>query len=285
MILSFHPCIEADKQIIMGDKPLDNEIQEAVRRASAVILPQACSAELYALCRAYCANVFPNYDIRLKFTGKTGQARLFSQYRVPFPRTMIWHDVRSFEEHKKLKKSPPHSFPFIIKTDQGHEGDGVFLVTDEDMLASTLHTLASLERSGNYGFISQDFVPCGARALRVVIIGKRVFSYWKISPDPKQAIATISRGARIDHNLYGSLQEKGRREAKDFCEKAQIDLAAIDLIFPEECSEPRPLFLEINYYFGRRGLGGSERYYEILFGEVGKWLEERGLDSSRIRLI
>ncbi|MBW2023415.1 MAG: hypothetical protein JRI51_11280 [Deltaproteobacteria bacterium] len=142
-----------------------------------------------------------------------------------------------------------------------------------------------MERSGNCGFITQDFVPCGARALRVVKIGGKVFSYWKISPDPKQVIATISHGARIDHNLSAPLQEKGKREAKDFCEKAQIDLAAIDLIFPEECSEPRPLFLEINYYFGRRGLGGSERYYEILFEEVGKWLEERGLDSSRIRLI
>jgi len=285
MILSFHPCIDADKQIIMGERSPDNEIQQIIQKSSAVILPQGCSAELYALCRAHCANVFPNYDIRFKFTGKTGQARLFGHYGVPFPRTIVWQDVGSFEEHKKIKKNPPHSFPFIIKTDQGHEGDGVFLVRDEDTLASVLLALSSLERSGNCGFVSQDFVPCGARALRVVIIGKRVFSYWKISPDPKQAIATISHGARIDHNLFVPLQEKGKREAKDFCEKAQIDLAAVDLIFPEKGDEPRPLFLEINYYFGRRGLGGSERYYEILFGEVGKWLEERGLDSSRIRLI
>jgi len=285
MILSFHPCIDADKQIIMGERSADNEIQQIIQKSSAVILPQGCSAELYSMCRSHCPHVFPNYDKRFQYPGKMGQARLFAVMGVPIPKTVVWRDVGSFKEHKKIKKNPLHSFPFIIKTDQGHEGDGVFLVRDEDTLASVLHTLSLLERSGNCGFVSQDFVPCGARALRVVIIGKRVFSYWKISPDPKQAIATISRGARIDHNLYGSLQEKGRREAKDFCEKAQIDLAAIDLIFPEECSEPRPLFLEINYYFGRRGLGGSERYYEILFGEVGKWLEERGLDSSRIRLI
>ena len=89
MILSFHPCIDADKQIIMGERSADNEIQQIIQKSSAVILPQGCSAELYALCRAHCANVFPNYDIRFRFTGKTGQAKLFGHYGVPFPRTMV----------------------------------------------------------------------------------------------------------------------------------------------------------------------------------------------------
>ncbi|HDM10751.1 MAG: hypothetical protein JRI39_07305 [Deltaproteobacteria bacterium] len=285
MILSFHPCIDADKQIIMGDKSPDNEIQEIIQKSSAVVLPQGCSIELYSMCRSHCAHVFPNYDKRFQFPGKMGQVRLFRDLGVAFPRTMVWENVRSFTNYRRAIQDDPHIFPYIIKTDKGHEGEGIFLVKNESELDLALRHLSLMERSGNCGFITQDFVPCGARALRVVKIGGKVFSYWKISPDPKQVIATISHGARIDHNLSAPLQEKGKREAKDFCEKAQIDLAAIDLIFPEECSEPRPLFLEINYYFGRRGLGGSERYYEILFEEVGKWLEERGLDSSRIRLI
>ena len=39
--------------------------------------------------------------------------------------------------------------------------------------------------------------------------------------------------------------------------------------------------LEINYFFGRRGLGGSDAYYEILNREIHNWLEHvlRGQDK------
>jgi ribosomal protein S6--L-glutamate ligase len=30
--------------------------------------------------------------------------------------------------------------------------------------------------------------------------------------------------------------------------------------------------LEINYFFGRRGLGGSDAFYEILKREINTWL-------------
>jgi ribosomal protein S6--L-glutamate ligase len=33
--------------------------------------------------------------------------------------------------------------------------------------------------------------------------------------------------------------------------------------------------LEINYFVGRSGLGGSEGYYRILEAEVSAWLGER----------
>jgi ribosomal protein S6--L-glutamate ligase len=32
------------------------------------------------------------------------------------------------------------------------------------------------------------------------------------------------------------------------------------------------MLLEINYFFGRRGLGGSEAYYKILLAEIQVWL-------------
>jgi ribosomal protein S6--L-glutamate ligase len=37
------------------------------------------------------------------------------------------------------------------------------------------------------------------------------------------------------------------------------------------------MLLEINYYFGRKGLGGSEAYYKILRKEIQAWLSS--LDS------
>ena len=41
----------------------------------------------------------------------------------------------------------------------------------------------------------------------------------------------------------------------------------------------KPLFLEINYFFGRSGLGGSEKYYEILTEQIQKWIDKLSLNK------
>ncbi|MBW1888483.1 MAG: hypothetical protein JRI52_09070, partial [Deltaproteobacteria bacterium] len=64
-----------------------------------------------------------------------------------------------------------------------------------------------------------------------------------------------------------------------------INLAAIDFVFPFDRPDPYPLFLEINYYFGRRGLGGSLNYYRLLFEAVQEWLKENGLDPESVELV
>lgn len=59
-------------------------------------------------------------------------------------------------------------------------------------------------------------------------------------------------------------------------------MAGFDLLFSSERKNRTPLFLEINYYFGRRGQGGSERFYEILIAEIEKWIDSIGLKLARI---
>jgi ribosomal protein S6--L-glutamate ligase len=59
-------------------------------------------------------------------------------------------------------------------------------------------------------------------------------------------------------------------------------MAGFDLLFSSERKNRTPLFLEINYYFGRRDLGGSERFYEILIAEIEKWIDIIGLKLDRI---
>ena len=89
----------------------------------------------------------------------------------------------------------------------------------------------------------------------------------------------------IDHNWRPDLQEKGHASARELAKKIGINLAAIDLVFPIACKDPEPVFLEINYYFGRRGLGGSENYYSLLYEAVQDWLSEIGLDPESVSLI
>ena len=59
---------------------------------------------------------------------------------------------------------------------------------------------------------------------------------------------------------------------KRFCRRAGINVAGLDILFSGIGNPGTPLFLEINYYFGRRGLGGSLRFYELLEQAADRWL-------------
>ena len=82
-----------------------------------------------------------------------------------------------------------------------------------------------------------------------------------------------------------TLQKKGKEQGHLLTEKTGINLAAVDFVFSFSLKDPDPLILEINYFFGRRGLGGTENYYRILYRAVQDWLIEVGLDPKSIRLV
>jgi len=62
---------------------------------------------------------------------------------------------------------------------------------------------------------------------------------------------------------------------KNFCSKTGINLAAFDVLFDRSQPEPQPLLSEINFLFGRKGLGGSLSFYGLLNQAVHQWT--RGL--------
>ena len=285
MILSFHPCFDTDVQIILGDRRLDSTIRESIRKATAIILPQACTQDLYNICANSTARMFPNYYARIKYPGKIGQSLMFRELDFPHPETFFWGTVGEFKNAYPDLKALTPQIPFIIKEDSRHEAEGLFLIQNEKALKEALDELSRWERSGLKGFISQTYVPCGGDVLRAVVIGKRIITYWKRPGKPGQEITTISRGAIIDHDWQPDLQEKGRVQAGFLSDKTGINLAAIDFIFPLEEKDPEPFILEINYYFGRRGLGGTENYYHLLYEAIQDWIEEVGLDPESISLI
>jgi ribosomal protein S6--L-glutamate ligase len=172
--------------------------------------------------------------------------------------------------------------PFFLKADKSHEGEGVYLITDEDGLDTTL---ARLEKTGSDGFISQEMIRCGGSVLRTVVLHKKIISYWKRPGRSGDVVTTVSRGSRVDKEWKPELQEKGRTRAQWICEVTGINLAAFDFVFDMENSDPQPSILEINYYFGRRGLGGSLKYYRLLLKAIQGWLKEQGLDERRVKLL
>lgn len=263
-ILSFHPCFEGNRFInCAGRDPGDGEIS-AIRDAAAVVLPQGCRRSLYIAAKTNCANVFPNYDAKFGYPGKIGQIRLFQKTGAAHPKSHIFENVSEFA-------GPPLPFPFVFKFSWGDEGDTVFLVESETVLKDLMEKAVLSEHTGQAGFLIQEYVPNGNRTLRVVIAGTRFFAYWRVAGENSGFASNVSQGGILDHESDPDLRTEGISAVKNFCRKTGINLAGFDLIFPE--NGDIPLFLEINYFFGRRGLGGSDKYYEILIPEIEKWVE------------
>ncbi|MCP4681716.1 MAG: hypothetical protein GY864_05240 [Desulfobacterales bacterium] len=286
MILSFHPCFDADVQIILGSRSLNEDDLDLVQQANAVILPQGRMEEIYNACLRSGAQMFPNYEMRFKYPGKIGQSILFQDFGCTHPETLPWSNVKKFKQaFPDDMEAFPHELPFLIKDDKSHEAEGVFFVKNKVSLSEALDSMILREKSGLPGFVSQAYVPSDADVLRAVIIGHRTITYWKRPTKSGQVITTISRGARIDHHWRPDLREKGKARVHALTKKTGINLAAIDFLFPVSEKDPEPVFLEINYYFGRRGLGGSENYYKLLYQAVRDWLEERGMDPDAVKLV
>jgi ribosomal protein S6--L-glutamate ligase len=282
MILSFHPLFAADRQIICAGRAPGPDERQAISAATAVILPQACRQDLYEMVRENCALYFPNYDARFAYPGKTGQHLLFKKAGVPHPRTISFSDTRAFRRQcRRIPDDLPFGFPCVFKFDWGGEGETVFPVNSESGLKEFLCTASAFERTGQSGFLHQEMIPAGNRSLRVAVIGRRCVAYWRVQPDREIWCANLAHGGQIDFMADPELRASAVSAVRNFCRFTRIDLAGFDLLFPEGAASATPFFLEINYFFGRRGLGGSEAYYRILVQEIDSWIRQNGLETLR----
>ena len=269
MILSFHPIIEADEnRICAGRDPGDEELA-AIRRADAVILPQGCRESLYRMARANCAHIFPNLDVRFDHPGKRGQIRLFREYGIAHPPTALYDTLADYHS-----RAPEIELSAVVKLDWGGQGDTIFRAADQHEMQAALDRVRACERTGQTGFLVQAYVLTRQRALRVTVIGRRLISYWRIMPTENRFGCSVAAGARIDFESDPALTAAAQEVVIDFCNRSGLQLAGFDFIFDtRRLAEGRiePLMLEINYFFGRTGLGGSEAYYQILTQAVGAW--------------
>ena len=277
MIVSFHPLFIADRNLLCAGRDPGPEELKAIQHADAIILPQGCRESLYRLAADNCPNVFPNYDARFAFPGKIGQAQLFHNINVPHPPTITFgHHPLAKAEIAKLLKYPPMEFPLVLKFNWGGDGETVFLVRDNHDFEQYLQKAQRYAKSGQYGFLLQEFIPSGGRSLRVVVIHATLISYWRIQDNTDGFYTNITKGARLEADADPDLQAAAIAATQKFCKKTGINLAGFDFLFSEtdlKNNKIEPLFLEINYFFGRKGLGGSEKYYALLQQGIDAWLE------------
>jgi ribosomal protein S6--L-glutamate ligase len=281
MILSYHPCFEGEKNLLCAGREPGADDLDAIRAADAVILPQGCYQSLYEMARNNCKHVFPNFDARFKYKGKIEQIQLFREKKAAHPKTETYVTINTFSlNYGGMPPKPTFDFPFVFKFGWGGEGDHVFLIKSPEDFLSVMQAARKFEKSGQNGFIIQEYIPSENRSLRVVIIGQTIVSYWRIQRDKKSFTSNIAKGAFIDFDTDPELQKEAVKSVKDFCLRTGIDLAGFDILFSSGAAVNTPLFLEINYFFGRRGLGGSENFYAILNREIVKWVDRIGLSKK-----
>ena len=273
MIVSYHPLFGADRNITCAGREPNDEDLAVIRDAQAVVLGQGCYRSLYEMARANCPNVFPNYDVRFKYPGKFGQIKLFRELNTNHPPTEIYPNITFFEKKYQAPTDQLTSrYPLVFKLDWGGEGETVYRIASSEDLQKLLLQIAEFEKTGQSGFLLQEFIPCGDRSLRVVVIGQQIVSYWRIQQSCGAFHTSVSKGAVIDSESDPELQQKAVAVVKKLCQKTGINLAGFDVIFSVKMDDPVPMLLEINYFFGRKGLGGSEAYYKLLQREINAWL-------------
>lgn len=274
MILSFHPIFEGDINIICAGRLPDESDLSAIKKAGCVILPQGCRRELYDMARQNTPHVFPDYDARFSYPGKIGQIDLFERHQAVHPFTLTFQTIGNYDKQFRRGHLPDGlSFPLVFKFNWGGEGDAVFLIDSHTALMEKLADAEQYEKNGQTGFLIQEVIPAGNRVLRVAVIGRQFISYWRVGQDATRFGANLRENGVIDRTSDPDLQKKAIHQVRDFCIRTGINLAGFDLLFSESPSTDEPLFLEINYFFGRKGLGGSEPFYKMLVAEITHWID------------
>lgn len=275
MIVSFNPIFEADHNIICAGREPNASDLTAIKTADAVILPQGCRQSLYQMAIDNCRHVFPNYAVRFDYPGKIGQIQLFQKNGTAHPHAEIYPSLDAIsQQYGEDLKDIAFELPCVFKFDWGGEGETVYLINTPQDLKSVLQKAADFERSGQRGFLLQEYVPTRGKTLRVVIIGRTLISYWRIQENADRFVSSVSQGAKIDVTLAPERQTVAKVFVKNLCNKTGINLAGFDVIFAPVKEHIKPLMLEINYFFGRRGLGGSDAYYKILKKEINNWISK-----------
>jgi ribosomal protein S6--L-glutamate ligase len=278
MIASLHPCITKDINILCAGRSLTIQEKKRLTKAQAVVVPQGVTAEVYKECRRLVPRVFPNYDLRFPLEGKVGDALLFEYFQVPHPRTLIFRSRKAMlENFPDLEMLPSllSGYPLVLKAKQGGEGAFVFLVNSKQELIEKLDLLPKGTVDPE-GLVLQERIDHGGKDLRVVVLFDAYYAYWRVQPNPNVFLTNQSQGGLIDFGGDALLKERAVEAVRDFCQRSGINLAGFDILFDQKANPAVPLFLEINYYFGRRGLGGSMRFYEMLEQAVDRWLASIG---------
>jgi len=282
-VISYHPALEADQSFLLRSRrPLERRDLLAILRAGAVLLPQAPRADLYRLVAGVGRPHFPRAGVYFCLDGKVGNHRLFRDLGLPQPPTLAFEGLEQVldawrEGRLEVAGITP---PLVVKGAGGGEGSNVFLVREPGELAELAGRVETFCARGPSGLVVQKYLDGGGGDARVVLLGRRCEAFWRRCA-PGEFRSNLSNGGRVDRRWRPAELERAVELARRLQEAAGLDVAAVDILVPPG---GEPLLLELNFYFGRRALGGSDAFLQMYLAAVRRWLEGLGLDPQRVRL-
>lgn len=241
--------------------PLEGpDVQELLRNAAGVLLPEYLTPTRYASITRHAREWFPRLEGRFQSYGKTRQIVLFRRLGTRHPESLLFESPSRLLSFF-LQDASPWGYPLVLKGDKGGGGSRVFPIRKAEDLARYTKRLPDNEPA-----LIQRWVKHGGKDLRVVIYGDHAVSYFRVGDG--NFYNNVCRGGKIDHDGWPELQEKGVRAVRQFCREAKIDVAGFDLMFPDGGD---PVFIEINFHFGKKGLGGTEAHRLYLRKAIENW--------------
>lgn len=245
--VSFRPEVEMEENLPPLAAIEDPGTIDLLRRAAGVLLPSHVSPWRYQSITGHAREWFPRLEARFNFRGKTKQVYLFQKMGVRHPETLVFETPVKLQQYLN-EQGVPWGYPYVLKGDLGGGGDTVFPVYEAKELAGHL-----LKLPKNDPLLIQKWVQHGGKDLRVVIYGNHAVSYFRVGGG--RFYNNVCRGGKLDHDGWPQLQRKGIAAVLAFSNRAGIDIAGFDLMFPDE---GEPVFIEVNFHFGRKGLEDEE---------------------------
>lgn len=262
--VSFNPEIKLEENVSLFSPLHDPSLHRLLKAATGVLLPGYVAPWRYRCITRMAQNWFPRLESQFACGGKSTQIHLFRRLQVRHPETLLFKNPTHLLGHFNHWDSP-WGYPLVLKGDTGGGGNRVHPIYAATQLR---HYAARLP--AHQPVLLQRWVDHQGRDLRVVVYGDRLVSYFRIGNGP--FYNNVCRGGRIDHALLPEQQAAGIQAVRDLCRQAQIDIAGFDLMFPDQGT---PVFIEINYHFGRKGLGGTPGHRQYVRRAVQEWQAKR----------
>lgn len=258
--VSFYPRIPLDENVSIFEPLDDNNLGLMLRQAAGVLVPPYISPWRYHAITRLANSWFPRLDARFAYQGKIRQIDLFRRLGVRYPETHTFRDPATLVQYLQ-RFGAPWEYPFVLKGDKGGGGSTVYPIYRPSDISRHIVKLPAAEP-----LLLQKWVKHGGKDLRVVVYGTQAISYFRVGGG--QFYNNVCRGSRIDHDLCPEQRRGGILATLEFCRKAFIDIAGFDLMFPDN---HQPVFIEINFHFGRKGLGGRSGHQKKVEQAVKQW--------------
>ena len=263
--VSFYPQIPMEENLSVFQSLDVPGVRELIIGAAGVVVPRYILPRRYEAITKLAKHWFPCLRAKHVYEGKTRQIRLFRELNIRHPESLLFGNSAELLSHFN-SKGVPWEYPVVLKGDLGGGGSGVFPIYCPDDLTRHIGKIPPEQP-----ILFQRWVEHGGKDLRVVTYGQDLaVSYFRVGGG--QFYNNVCRGGRMDHDGWPEQQAKGVKASQALCRRAKIDIAGFDLMFPDE---GEPVFVEINFNFGRKGLGGmaGHRRYEI--EAVTLWRDRR----------